>query len=372
MKHIYFSLILLFSVSFAFGQTATYTNTSSITIVDNSTASAYSSDIMVSGFTGTVSSVAVTINNFTHGAPSDVAICLEGPSGQKLLLQDGMWGTPATDISYMISDLGSNQPSQWDLASSGTYRPTSNTGLVSFNAPGPGTTYSNPGPASAGTTTMAAAFGGLAPNGTWKLWIVDVTGGDAGMISGGWELTLNPNTVLPVKLADLNASCESGNLLNVSWTTYNEQNSKDFTIQVSSDGNFFEDAETIKASGNSQIEMTYKATVPMPFAKTFVRLKLADLNEQYSYSEVVEANCSTNLPIVVRSQLVDQGYFMIDNPNGEFMQYIISDLNGKIIKKGTSKSIHHRVDFDDAHAAGLYILKVSTTKGEQDFKLNKQ
>lgn len=372
MKHLYLFLSFLFIGTISYAQTVSFSNTSAITIVDNSTASAYSSDVMASGVTGTVTSVGVIIRNFTHGAPADVAICLEGPSGQKILIQEDMWGAPANDITYMISDLGSSQVGIWDLPSNGTYKPTANSALVSFNAPGPGATYDNPGPGAAGNATMSSVFGGTNANGLWKLWIVDVSGGDAGTINGGWELVINPNSVLPVTLADFSTNCESGNILNVGWTTYDEQNSKDFTIQVSPDASFFEDAEVIKASGNSQIEMTYKASIAMPYAKTFVRLKLTDLNDQVTYSKVLEANCSTSLPIDIRPKLVNEGYFIIDNPNGDFIQFELVDLNGKVIVKGNTKSIHHRLDLGANVVSGMYVLHIQTPKGVQDFKLNKQ
>ena len=39
-------------------------------------------------------------------------------------------------------------------------------------------------------TTLAAAFSGTDPNGTWSLYIVDDATGDVGSISGGWSLTI--------------------------------------------------------------------------------------------------------------------------------------------------------------------------------------
>lgn len=371
MKHIYLLLTVIFISLASYAQTATYSNNSVITVIDNSPASAYSSDIIVSGFTGTISDVGVVINKFTHAAPSDVAICLESPTGVKMLLQDAQWGAPANDITYMISDLGTSQVGVYDLPSNGTYKPTANSALVSFNAPGPGSSYANPGPAASGSATMASTFGSVTANGTWKLWIIDISSGDAGTINGGWDLIINPNTVLPVDLANFNTSCESNNILNVGWTTHNEQNSKNFVIQVSPDGSFFEDAKTINASGNSQIEMTYKASIAMPYANTFVRLKLSDLNNQATYSEVLEVKCGAGLPIVVSPNPVINN-FTIDNPNGEFMQFELTDLNGKIVEKGTSKSVHHKVNIEENLPSGIYLLRVKTSKGEVNFKLNKQ
>lgn len=350
-------------------QTAVYTNSSPITILDNTTAGTYSSNINVSGFTGTITDIGVVIKNFTHGAPADVAMCLEAPSGEKLLIQEQMWGAPSSDVTYMLSDLGTTQVGIYDLPSNGTYKPTANSGLVSFNAPGPGTSYNNPGPSSGGSATMNSTFGTATANGVWKLWVVDISGGDAGMINGGWELQINPSTVLPVSLANFRANCESDNILAVNWTTYNEENSKSFTIEVSPDGSFFEGVKTISASGNSQVEMTYKAAIAMPYAQTFVRIELTDLNGNPTYSKVLETKCGNDLPYKISPNPVDE-YFVIDNPGGEFMRYELTDVNGQVILKGNSKSVHHRVEIGSSVSAGTYFLHLKTVDGDKNFKVN--
>ena len=66
---------------------------------------------------------------------------------------------------------------------SGSYKPTNNS-LGNPDA------FPAPAPAPSVNTTLAAAFSGTAPNGTWSLYIVDDTTGDVGSISGGWSLTI--------------------------------------------------------------------------------------------------------------------------------------------------------------------------------------
>src|SRR4051812_34105625 len=70
-----------------------FTNSTPITINDNTTANPYPSTIAVSGLSGTIpttpGSVKVTINGFSHTFPDDVAMLLVGPTGAALLIQDG-------------------------------------------------------------------------------------------------------------------------------------------------------------------------------------------------------------------------------------------------------------------------------------------
>ena len=185
---------------------ATFTNSTPITISDvgANNGSPYPSTINVSGMTGTISSapgsVKVTINNFSHTFNSDVVISLVGPGGQALMIQ-GRAGVSSVEdnVTYTLSDTGSAvipDPS-WGP---GTYKPTNWAALsTSFPAPGPGTAWSNPGPASSGTATFSSVFGGTAPNGNWNLYVRDLFDEDGGTIAGGWtlEITTSGGAAVP-------------------------------------------------------------------------------------------------------------------------------------------------------------------------------
>lgn len=217
-------LILALSVGVADGQTrktkadseqpeAVFTNPAAITIVDAtgteenpipSNANPYPSTISVSGLTGTIpttpGSVKVTLNGFSHTFPDDVGILLVGPTGAALLLQSGVaQGQDANNITYTFSDSGATQLPDDTAITAGTFKPTAHYTGDSFPAPGPGTTYGNPGPAGGGTATFASVFGGTNPNGNWNLFVRDFVPGDSGSISGGWslEITTGGGTAQP-------------------------------------------------------------------------------------------------------------------------------------------------------------------------------
>ena len=72
-------------------------------------------------------------------------------------------------------------PAQLDVPS-GTYRPTNeNPGNVADAFPAPAPTPSN-------QTTLAGAFTGINPNGTWSLYVVDDGPGDVGSMAGGVDV----------------------------------------------------------------------------------------------------------------------------------------------------------------------------------------
>ena len=88
---------------------ASWSNTSAITINDSDaepqvgTATPYPSTITVSGETGVVQEVTVTLNRFRHDFPDDVDILLVGPQGQSvILLSDagGIYGVRELDITF--------------------------------------------------------------------------------------------------------------------------------------------------------------------------------------------------------------------------------------------------------------------------------
>ncbi|MFZ1702149.1 MAG: Ig-like domain repeat protein, partial [Pyrinomonadaceae bacterium] len=170
--------------------TTSFTNSTAITIPSSGNGSLYPSPIVASGLVGNISDLSVRINGFSHTFSDDVGIVLVGPTGAAYLLQDGAGAGPdMVNITYTLSDSGATQLPANTAWPAGTYRPY-NAWSDSFPAPGPGTTYGNPGPAGGGAATFASVYGGSAPNGTWRLYVRDFVGGDSGSIAGGWTLNV--------------------------------------------------------------------------------------------------------------------------------------------------------------------------------------
>ncbi len=141
----------------------------------------YPSMIPVSGLTGAVTDVTVTLSGFSHTFPADVDVLLVGPSGQSVvLLADTGSGTDVNNATLTFSDAAPT-PVPTPIVS-GTYRPTNG---GAFNGPAP----APPGPYGA----TLAAFNGTVPNGMWSLYVYDDFNADFGMMSGGWSLDITTN-----------------------------------------------------------------------------------------------------------------------------------------------------------------------------------
>ena len=167
------------------------TNTTSIAIPATGSAdqtgpaSPYPSTIAVSGMAGAVSAVTVAFNGVTHSTLNDVDALLVSPTGANLVVLSDI-GDPTSSLAFAnnatltFSDSAGGSVPIGNVPT-GTYLPTNNGGGDAFPAPAP---------APSSQTTLGGAFGGIDPNGTWSLYIVDDATGDIGVMNGGWSLTI--------------------------------------------------------------------------------------------------------------------------------------------------------------------------------------
>ncbi len=172
---------------------STFANPNYITIRDTNAALPYPSTINVSGLTGLVGNVTVTLSNMSHTFPQDVDVLLVGPDGQNTILMSGAGAPPLANANVTFDDSAPTPvPDGSSQILSGSYRPADYL---------PGTNLPPPAPAGPYPAAMSV-FDAINPNGTWSLFVDDHTAGDSGNIAGGWSLSFT--TITPVnQLADL-------------------------------------------------------------------------------------------------------------------------------------------------------------------------
>jgi subtilisin-like proprotein convertase family protein len=171
----------------------TYANPGPISVPGEGAATPYPSTITVSGLTGVVTDVALTLPGITHANIRDLGAVLVGPTGQAFLVMDHIGGNvPVSNITLTFSDAAAALAPSGGTPVTGSYRPTSYVAGNSFPGPGPGLEYSSPAPA--GGATFGSTFVGRAPNGTWSLYVVDFASPGSGSVSGGWSLELTTAT----------------------------------------------------------------------------------------------------------------------------------------------------------------------------------
>ena len=140
----------------------------------------YPSSLVVSGAEQKVTDVNVSLNGLSHTSPSDIDMLLVGPGGQQAtLLSDAGADADINNANLVLDDAAASQVPTPIVA--GTFQPTNFGSVDAFPAPAP---------AAAGSSSLAV-FNGTNPNGTWKLYVVDDTQGDIGVLTAGWSLQIS-------------------------------------------------------------------------------------------------------------------------------------------------------------------------------------
>ncbi len=158
-------------------------------------ATPYSSTIVASGLVGAITDVNVTLTNINHTFPDDIDILLVSPTGKRIILMSDTGGSAViAGVNVTFDDAAAANLPDSTVIASGSFKPT-NIGaadpfpdvLPSGQIAG-GEAYPSGG--TAGPTTLASAFNGTDPNGTWSLYVIDDAGGQPGNINGGWSLDI--------------------------------------------------------------------------------------------------------------------------------------------------------------------------------------
>lgn len=185
--------------SFGLPRAVTFANTNYIAVpqfgaVDQvGAANPYPSTIDVSGVTGQVGKVTVTLSNLSHGYAHDLNALLVSPTGTNvLLLSHAADISSATNVTLTFDATAESQLPEIGQLTTGAWRPTAYAPAVVFSNPAPAGPYS----------TLLGDLNGLNPNGKWLLYLLDDHTGDTGSIAGGWSISLT--SVTPVnQLADV-------------------------------------------------------------------------------------------------------------------------------------------------------------------------
>jgi subtilisin-like proprotein convertase family protein len=149
-------------------------------------AAPYPAPIAVSGVSGLITDVNLTVPGLAHTFPSDLQMVLQSPSGTAVKLLSADCGSAdVLNKDFVFDDAAATAP-PGACAAGGTFKPTASA-LAVMPAPAPAGPFG---------TTMAA-FNGASANGTWKLFINDTANADGGWISANPTLTFKTTDVIP-------------------------------------------------------------------------------------------------------------------------------------------------------------------------------
>ena len=176
------------------------------------------------------------------------------------------------------------------------------------------------------------------------------------------NFTWTPLTVLPVSLLSYSAVVVPGGKVKLSWQTGYENNIGNFIIEKSSDGLHFSRAGSIAANGNTSIATSYGFVDAAPLQGiNYYRLSEVDKNgavKQLGVKTVTMFNKFGRA--VLFPNPITNGHLTLNSEpsaNGENI-YLISDMSGRILHKGTITSTQQLIDVSRL-AAGNYTLTLS-------------
>ena len=148
-------------------------------------AAPYPAPIAVSGVSGLITDVNLTIPGLAHTFPSDLQMVLQSPSGTAVKIMSGDCGsTDVLNKDFTFDDQAATVL-PGTCSAGGTFKTTANP-LANLPAPAPAGPYG----------TSLAAFNGQSANGSWKLFINDTAPSDGGWISANPTLTFKTTDVI--------------------------------------------------------------------------------------------------------------------------------------------------------------------------------
>jgi hypothetical protein len=170
---------------------------------------------------------------------------------------------------------------------------------------------------------------------------------------------------LPVNLTYF-AGARDNDKVVLNWETAQEQNSRDFSIERSTDGVNYTAIGSLPAAGNSTMSIAYSFTDYAPEAGTnYYRLLQTDINGQFKYSKTV----TIKFPLIAGMKIapnpaVGTVYYTVNGLRQSQASVSITDMNGKkmLVRAITLQQGINRLNLDvSALPAGNYTLQVTNT-----------
>jgi len=184
-------------------------------------------------------------------------------------------------------------------------------------------------------------------------------------------VTVTNNCVSPVTWSSFTLTPKANTCI-LNWSTANETNNQDFTVERSSDGIHFETIGTIKGSGNTVNASSYSFTDESPLSGTsYYRICQHDLNANKSYTQI-EAYSSTAVNFVKVYPNPFQGgtTILVMNSGAGQYNYSIYSVSGQLVESGTGKN-NEPLLVAESIANGMYMLTVSTSSQSETTKIMK-
>jgi Secretion system C-terminal sorting domain len=167
--------------------------------------------------------------------------------------------------------------------------------------------------------------------------------------------------LLPVKLVAFSGvvnGCEN----RLSWSTSQEQNSKWFEIEKSTDGRNYSSIGRVTAAGNSNSLLTYSfSDISASGGNNYYRLKQVDIDDRFIYSETVQLTSKCREPkasVYPNPVGARQDANVIIENFGKTVYGYLYDAAGKQLQQVRLTNGTNKVNVS-SYASGNYMLKIN-------------
>jgi hypothetical protein len=149
--------------------------------------------------------------------------------------------------------------------------------------------------------------------------------------------------VLPVNFVLFNADCDNGRM-KLLWKTSSEINSRDYTVEKSTNGRTWTTLATLPSSNNPTIDQTYTYT-DLNGSNSFYRVVETGFDGRKTYTSVIRGNCAEKAVFnLYPNPVIDQAVLSIGLEKQTRLRISIVDSKGSLVQqrdvtlpKGTSQ-----------------------------------
>jgi ELWxxDGT repeat protein len=181
---------------------------------------------------------------------------------------------------------------------------------------------------------------------------------------------------LPIKLGDFTVTLKASDGL-LQWSTLQEVNTKDFTVQRSFDGQHFENIGVVPALGTTYTKHSYSFNDAGIANKgkdvVYYRLRTSDKDGKIDQTNIIllkliSAKWDVRL---LANPVQDHPKLLLSGVRGK-VQLSIRDLNGKMVYTNSIQNANGQFSLLTNLQKGMYILTVETNNEQKVLKFIKQ
>jgi hypothetical protein len=164
-------------------------------------------------------------------------------------------------------------------------------------------------------------------------------------------------SAVPLQLTGFSVQ-KAGSSVQLNWSTAQEQNSKEFVVERSTDQSNWNTVATVAATGTSNGTANYSAIDNNPAqGVNYYRLKMVDADGSYVNSDVKSVTFSSSFSVSISPNPASTFINVTLNGNNNASRVIVSDLNGKVVFNQTTTAPKLQIN-SSTFAKGMYIIKV--------------